>query len=179
VRLPLLGAWALALFAVALAGNAQPLQAQEGAQVVLKQQAGLYQVAVAASSAQPYVGHTYLWISVADAATAQPVTDAQVRILVQRSVESTGGQGRALPSPTAPGTYVADVILDKPGTWRLAFQITGPLGEATAALDLEVRETPRNPWVGTIGLAVVFLVLVLGGLYVVWSGARRRRTLQP
>jgi hypothetical protein len=178
VRLSLLAAWALALLAVALAGNARPVHAQEGAQEVLRQRVGPYNVSIAASSARPYVGHVYLWVSVADAATAQPVTDAQVSILAQRSIDPNGGQGLALHSPAAPGTYVADIILDQPGIWLLSFELSSPRGEAKATVDVEVRETPRNPWVGTVGFATVSLVLVLGGLYVAWSSGRRRRALQ-
>ncbi len=179
VKLSLLAAWALALLAVALTWTAAPAQAQGRAEEILRQQVGAYRIAVAASSAQPYVGELYLWVSLADAATAQPVTDAQVSILAQRSIDTTEGRALVVHSPSAPGTYVAGIILDQPGTWLLAFQVTSPLGEATATLDLEVRETPRNPWVGTIGFATVLLVLVLGGLYVAWSSGRRRRAPQP
>ncbi|MSQ40276.1 MAG: hypothetical protein EXR55_01145 [Dehalococcoidia bacterium] len=181
MKLSLLAVWALALLAVALAGNATSAHAQAlgRAEEILRQQVGAYSIAVAASSAKPYVGELYLWVSLADAATAQPVTDAQVSILAQRSIDTPEGRALVVHSPSAPGTYVAGINLDQPGTWLLAFQITSPLGEATTTLDLEAREMPRNPWVGTIGFAIVVLVLVLGGLYVAWSAGRRRRALQP
>ena len=163
---------ALVLLLLAVSGHLS-VRAQERAKEILRQEAGPYRLAVAASSAQPFPGHLYLWVSLADAATSQPVVDAQVRILAQRTTEA-GESALALHAPAAPGTYVADILLDQPGTWRLAFEVDGPLGAAQTALDLEVQKTPRNQWLGNVGWAVVLGILAAGALYLWW---RTRRSL--
>ena len=147
--------------------------ADNGASELLKRVVGPYQLTVVASSPRPLVGHLYLWITVADASTATPVTDTQVQILTRRPGDATEGWALAIHSPAAPGTYTAEVILDEPGTWALSFQVSNGLGESIADIALEVAEVPQNRQVGTLGWTAMIGVIALGALYVWWSARRQ------
>ena len=177
--IPSAARWGLLLLLLALIGAPSTAGAQGKAEEVLRQRAGPYQVAVAVSSAQPVAGPLYLWVTLTDAATGQPITDAQIGIHAQRSVDATGESALALHSPQAPGTYVADITLDQPGAWLLSFSISDPLGEATATLNLEVGEDIENAGVGTLGFAVVVAILGLGGTYLWWVSRKALRARRP
>ena len=151
-------------------------QGEEGVQEILLKVAGPYQITVAASSAKPAIGPLYLWITVTDVSTSVPVTDAQVRIVAQRSGDVREGEAIALHSPIALGTYTADINLLEPGTWSLSFLVSKPpLDEVAVDTTLLVRESLRNLGVGTLAWVLVVAVLVLGATYVWWSTRRRAK----
>jgi hypothetical protein len=152
-------------------------QTQEGVQQLFGKLSGPYEITVVASSGTPARGPLYLWITLTDVASKNPVTNADVRIIASQSDKGPDGHAIALHSPVAPGTYTADINLLKAGTWSLSFVITNPpLDEITITTTLEVRESLRDLRTGTFGWIFVILVIVSGACYIWWRARSPRGT---
>ena len=167
----------LAVMAGMLAG---PVQAQESGTnqsgtTEVKVRAGPYDITVVSSLSNLSLGQARFFITVLDVATAKPVTDARVMVRLKGSLNDTQGWATALYVPGQPEHYEARIVLDAPGTWKVAVEVTSSLGrEEIVASTLEVPDT-RSYTSGSIVFAGVFVLLLLGAGYVWWSVRRAQR----
>ena len=152
-------------------------QTHEGVQQLLKERSGPYEMTVVASSGTPARGSLYLWITLTDITSTNPITDADVRIIASQSDKGPEGHAIALHSPIAPGSYTADINLLKAGTWSLSFVVKNPpIDEITITTTLEVRESLRDIRTGTFAWMFVILVIVSGACYIWWRTRSSRST---
>ena len=178
VRRALAGIMALLLLVmVVVMGGlpAGPVQAQESGTQQVQVRAGPYDITVVAALSNLSLGQARFFITVLDVATGNPVTDARVLVRLKGSLNDTQGWANALYVPGLPGHYEARIVLDTPGTWRVAVEVASSLGkEEIVASTLEVPTT-RSYTSGSIVFAGVFVLLLLGAGYVWWSARRARR----
>ena len=162
---------AFVLVAVALAPS--PVRAQDGDGQQVIETAGPYEIGITTIPSNLTLGRVQFTITVLDAATRQPVSDARVRIWTARE----GDQRRwslALNHPATPERYQSKVTLDDPGIWNVDVEVSSPLGDVlVAAPVVEIFET-RPLTGGSFVFMGVFLVLILGAVYL-WRSARRQR----
>ena len=186
VNRELVGVMALVLLVTVMAGLlAGPVHAQEsgtnqsGASesgtTEVQVRAGPYDITVVSSLSNLSLGQARFFITVLDVATGEPVRDARVVVRLKGSLNDTQGWANALYVPSPPEHYEARIVLDAPGTWRVAVEVTSDLGtEEVVASTLEVPIS-RTYTSGSIVFAGVFVVLLLGACYVWWSVRRAQR----
>ena len=160
-----------ALMGTVLAIGFSPVFAQEEDLLVLREVDGPYDLAVAITPTVPLFGVVHLSVTVLDASTAEPVTDAQVKIVTHRPGDGQPGWALAFNSPTSPETYRADVNLERSGLWHLAIQVRSDLGEGTLEMSLEVPKAQKI-WIGTLIWAVV-AAAIAWAFVLIWRSARR------
>lgn len=137
--------------------------------------AGPYDITVVSSLSNLSLGQARFFITVLNVATGEPVRDARVVVRLKGSLNDTQGWANAMYVPSLPEHYEARIVLDAPGTWRVAVEVTSPLGrEEVVASTLEVPIT-QNFTSGSIVFAGVFVLLLLGACYVWWSARRAQR----
>ena len=171
----LAGLLALLLLAVMVGPPASPVQAQESGTKEVQVRAGPYDINVVASLSNLSLGQARFFITVLDITNGEPVNDARVVVRLKHSVNDTQGWATALYVPDLPEHYEARVSLDAPGIWRVAVEVTSSRGsEEIAAPTLEVPAM-RSYTAGSIVFAGVFVLLLLGAGYVIWSVRRLQR----
>ena len=169
------GGMALLLLLVMGGPLAGPIQAQESGTKQVQVRAGPYDITVVAALSHLSLGQARFFITVLDATTGRPVTDARVVVRPQHSLDDTQGWATALYVPDPPEHYEARVRLDAPGTWRVAVEVTSSLGrEEIVAPTLEVPPM-RSYTAGSLVFAGVFLLLLLGAGYLWWNVRRLQR----
>lgn len=166
----------LLLMLVVMGGlPAGPVRAQESGTKQVQVRAGPYDITVVSSLSNLSLGQARFFITVLEAATTKPVTDARVMVRLKGSLNDTQGWAIALYVPGPPDHYEARIVLDTPGTWRVAVEVTSSLGtEEIVASTLEIPTT-RSYTSGSIVFAGVFVLLLLGAGYVWWSVRRAQR----
>ena len=175
VRRALTGVMALLLVVVMGGLPAGSVQAQESGTKQVQVRAGPYDITVVAALSNLSLGQVRFFITVLDATTGSPVTDAHVIVRPKHSLDDTQGWATALYVPDPPEHYEARVRLDAPGTWRVTVEVTSSLGsEEIVAPTLEVPPM-RSYTAGSIVFAGVFLLLLLGAGYLWWSVRRLQR----
>ena len=166
---------ALLLLALMVGILADPVQAQESGTNEVQVRAGPYDITVVSSLSNLSLGQARFFITVLDVSTGKPVTDARVLVRLKGSLNDTQGWATALYVPSLPEHYEARIVLDAPGTWKVAVEVTSSLGtEEIVASTLEVPTT-RSYTSGSIVFAGVFVLLLLGAGYVWWSARRAQR----
>ena len=137
-------------------------------------QSGPYKVSISIHRGALTVRTLAIEITVADPA-GQPVSDAAVRVLVKRASDEGQGWAHALTTPQTPGRYEAEVQLEEPGTWDVAVEVKGPLGEMLINEPPVVITEDERSTTGAVLFGVVLAALVLGTGYLVWSSRRALR----
>ena len=171
----LAGVMALLMLAVMLGPPASPVQAQESGTKQVQVRAGPYDITVVSSLSNLSLGQARFFITVLDVTTGQPVTDARVVVRLKGALNDTQGWATALYVPGPAGHYEARIVLDAPGTWRVAVEVTSSLGsEEIVGPTLEVLTTASYTS-GSIVFAAVFVLLLLGAGYVWWAVRRAQR----
>ena len=177
-RYSIAGTLALLLLAVVMAElQAGPVQAQaqESGTKEVQVRAGPYDINVVSALSNLSLGQARFFITILDVTTGKPVTDARVLVRLKGSLNDTQGWATALYVPGEPDHYEARIVLDTPGTWKVAVEVTSSLGrEEIVASTLEIPTT-RSYTSGSIVFAGVFVVLLLGAGYIWWSVRRAQR----
>lgn len=143
-----------------------------GGTLLLSQVSGPYRIAVFASPYPLQIGLNDVSVLLGRLSDDQIELGANVRLTVQ----AVGGPETEQTSPAAyfgesdQLFYHAEVLLPRPGDWRLTVEVAGPEGEARAETTFEVAQPRSNrPW-KALGLGVPLAALA------VWYLVRRRRT---
>ena len=153
-----------------------PVLAQQGNEQQITETAGPYEIGVTAIPSTLSLGRVRFIITVLEAVSRQPVPDAEVLIRTRKEGEVTGGWALALSNPEVPERYLATVNMDDPGTWTVQVEVSSALGHALVEVPPVEILTARRLTAGSFIFLGVFLVLILGGVYLWWS-VRRRRNL--
>ena len=162
-----------------LAVSGSPLALANGATIeVLQKSSGPFRITVGAIPIPPQAGFVHMTVTVAERGTLEPVTDAEVRVFVQREGEGRRGEALLLNSPTAPEYYDANVDVPRAGTWLFSLEVTADQGKATVDFSLEVEGQPPS-LAGQLAWSVLVVVIILGAVYVWWTIRRSRLRRRP
>lgn len=161
-----------ALLSVSLWGLPAAALAQEDSFQEFQVQAGAYRITVIADPSRLSLGTVLYTITVVNSENAQPVTDARVTINSRSEVEDTAGWAVALHQPSNPGTYEATVQLDARGTWRSSVEVFSSLGRVEVEVPPLTIPEPRQTRSGSLVFLGVFLAILLGVSYLVWSSRK-------
>ena len=140
---------------------------------ILEGPVGPYHLTVQAIPYPPTQGLLNLHATVQNPDTGAKVDDARVLVFAQRHESAERGRALLLNSPATPTSYSAQLNILEEGGWTFTFEVSGPLGEGSAEVDLEVAKQPRtlSGWLAWAGMAVALLV-VLG---LAWRNSNRVR----
>jgi cytoskeletal protein RodZ len=146
--------------------------AQEDSSQEFQVQAGAYRITVIADPSRLSLGTVLYTITVVDSENAQPVSDARVTINTRSEVEDIVGWAAALHRPSNPGTYEATVQLDAGSTWRSSVEVSSSLGRVEVEVPPLTIPQPRQTRSGSLVFLGVFLAILLGVAYLVWSSRK-------
>lgn len=146
--------------------------AQEDSSREFQVQAGAYRITVIADPSRLSLGTVLYTIKVVNAESDEPVSDARVTINSRSEVEDTAGWAVALHRPSNPGTYEATVQLDAVGTWHSSVEVFSSLGRVEVEVPPLTIPEPRQTRSGSLVFLGVFLAILLGVSYLVWSSRK-------
>ena len=148
-------------------------QEQTPIPTILEGPVGPYHLTVQAIPYPPTQGLLNLHATVQNPDTGAKVDDTRVLVFAQRHESAERGRALLLNSPATPTSYSAQLNILEEGGWTFTFEVSGPLGEGSAEVDLEVAKQPRtlSGWLAWAGMAVALLV-VLG---LAWRNSNRVR----
>ena len=142
-------------------------------------QAGPYLLQVGILPGTPRVGTMHVTVLVNEAAGGSPLTDPLVDIMVIGPEGGTdAGPVRAANSVQDLRFYEANLPLDSKGSWTLAVEINGPLGNGELSLPMQVRASQSLDLVYVLATVVALAALALW----IWDkikAGRRRRSEEP
>ena len=136
---------------------------------------GGYDLTVAGEASTLSLGTARFSVTVLDAATGQPISDARVTIRTEHSEVGEAGWATALNLPERPEIYRARMTLEYPGSWDVSVDIDGPLGRVEAEVGSVSIPVPRQYFVGTLVFAGVTLILLGGAAYMILCIRRAQR----
>ncbi len=160
------------LLSVSLWGLPAAASAQEDSSKESQVQAGAYRITVIADPSRLSLGTVLYTITVVNSENAQPVFDARVTVNTRSEAEDTLGWAVALHQPSNPGTYEATVQLDAGGTWRSSVEVSSSLGRVEVEVPPLTIPEPRQTRSGSLVFLGVFLAILLGVAYLVWSSRK-------
>ena len=144
---------------------------------------GDFEVGVRWLPPAPQVGFVNIALKPTVAATGEPVTDARVLIVAERSLVVNGESVMepdfevvAVNNPEEPTVYRANIKFEEAGNWALHIQIDSPTsGQADFRAPIVTLPPPIEPGLegGWVFLGIV-IVLSAGSIYLVISSRRAR-----
>ena len=182
-----LAALAAAFVALAAVGVGVRAQSDESFDPLFVRPAGDFQVAMRWLPPAPQVGYVNVAIRPTLAANGEPVTDARVIVVAERSLV-VGGESVVEPefevvavnTPNSPTIYRANMKFEEAGNWVLHTRIDSPTaGETDFRAPIVVLPAPIEPGSGGGWVFLgIFIVLVGGAAYLIWSSGRARAARQ-
>ena len=151
------------------------VQAQEAGVQRFRELAGPYEIKVAIVQSSLSLGTTLLAIYVVEEATGQPIPDARVLLRTKHEGKETEGRASAHNTPQEPERYDAQFTLESPGIWRVTIEVDSTLGRVAVELPPLTVDEARRISAGTFVFIAIFLVLIMGAVYLWWSTRRRQR----
>ena len=162
-------------------------QSDESFDPLFVRTAGDFEVAVRWLPPAPQVGIVNVALKPTLAATGEPVTDARVLIVAERSLVVNGESVRepdfevvAVNNPESPTVYRANMKFEEAGNWILHIQIDSPTaGQADFRAPIVTLPPPIEPGMegGWVFLGI-FIVLLAGSAYLIFSSRRARAARQ-
>ncbi|MCY4654289.1 MAG: hypothetical protein OXC95_14135 [Dehalococcoidia bacterium] len=144
---------------------------------------GDFEVAVRWLPPAPQVGFVNIALKPTIADTGEPVTDARVLVVAERSLVVNGEnviepdfEVVAVNNPEEPTIYRANMKFEEAGNWVLHIQIDSPTsGQADFRAPIVTLPPPIEPGLegGWVFLGI-FIVLLAGSAYLVFSSRRAR-----
>ena len=145
--------------------------------------AGDFEVGVRWLPPAPQVGIVNVAVKPTIAATGEPVTDARILIVAERSLVVNGEsviepdfEVVAVNSPESPTVYRANMKFEEAGNWVLHIKIDSPTaGQTDFRAPLVTLPPPIEPGLegGWVFLGI-FLALLAGSAYLVFASRRAR-----
>ena len=146
--------------------------AQEDSSQEVQVQAGAYRINVIADPSRLSLGTVLYTITIVNSENAQPVSDARVTINTSNEVDDIEGWALALNRPSNPGVYEATVQLDGTGIWHTSVEVSSSLGRVEVEIPPPTIPQPRQTRSGSLVFLGVFLAILLGVAYLVWSSRK-------
>ena len=146
--------------------------AQEDSAQEFQVQAGAYRISLIADPSRLSIGTVLYTITVVNWGNGQPVSDARLRINSRNEADGIGGWAVALHQPSSPGTYEATVQLDGTGTWHTSLEVSSSLGQVEVDTPPVTIPEPRKTRSGSLVFFGVFLAILLGVAYLIWSSRK-------
>ncbi len=172
-----MGSLAVALAVVGAAADTGRAHANGGVVEIFRGTGGAYEIALGVLPEEAAVGAVHFAVTVSNAETPQPVTDAEVVLVAVDESGRPEYQARALNTPDEPLYYDANITFESAGSWTIRVDVNSPgLGRASVDVPLEVRDPLLTPGTsGTLLFVGTIAVLVGGGLFVWRSSTRALR----
>ena len=158
-------------------------QSDESFDPLFVRTAGDFEVAVRWLPPAPQVGFVNIALKPTIADTGEPVTDARVLVVVERSLVVNGEnviepdfEVVAVNNPESPTVYRANMKFEEAGNWVLHIQVDSPTsGHADFRAPIVTLPPPIEPGLegGWVFLGI-FIVLLAGSAYLVFSSRRAR-----
>ena len=141
---------------------------------IFRGRAGAYEITLGVLPEEPALGRVHFSVTVSDAESSEPVTDAEVVLVAVDEEGREEYQSRALNTPDDPLCYDSNMIFESAGAWTIRVEVEGASsGKVSVDVPLEVSDPALTPGpAGTVLFVVVLAVLTGGGLYV-WRSSRR------
>ena len=150
--------------------------AQEPLPEPYRETAGPYHISILAAPSTLSIGEVTFVVTVADAATGQPVPDAHVVVRVEHDlVCQKGCWGLAVHTTNVTEEFQAVMNLDHAGEWRVSTEVSSPLGMATVKAPPVQIARPLRSTSGSLVFVGMTVVIILGGIYVTWTIRRAQR----
>ena len=169
----------IVLAALALASvSPATAQAQDPLPEPYREIAGPYELGILAAPSTLSIGEVTFVVTVIDAATRQPVPDANVVVRVEHDLACREGcWGLAVHTTDVYEEYQAVMNLDHAGQWDVSVEVESPLGQATVQAPPVQIARPLRSTSGSLVFVGMTVVIVLGALYVTWTirKAQKRR----
>ena len=174
-QLNLLSVLAFALLIAAHPGfSPTPAAAQQG-DAPFHVDAGPYSIDVLANASNLSLGSVTYTITVLNAQDGQPVPDAVVLVRAQQAQGGEEGWANALNSPGVPSQYTARMELGGPGRWEMSVDVSSSLGRVEVEVPAQTVPSPRQSRAGSLVFIGVFLAILMGAGYLVWTIRRAQR----
>ena len=149
--------------------------AQSERPIIVNYLAGPYKIGVLTEKSSLSVGRVIFTITVHDAASGEPASDATVVIRTRHQSEGTEGWSSAFNSPADPETFSAQILLETPGVWDAFIEISGPLGIGAVSVGSLGVPHARTYASGSYVFFGIFAALMSGAGYLVWSVHRNQK----
>ena len=161
------------LAALAMVATAGPALAGGDVAEIFRGRAGAYEITLGVLPEEPALGRVHFSVTVSDAETSQPITDAEVVLVAVDESGKPEYQSRALNTPDDPLCYDSNITFESAGAWTIRVDVdSAGSGKGSADVPLEISEPPLTPGLaGTVLFFAVLAVLTGGGLYL-WRSSR-------
>ena len=137
--------------------------------------AGPYLIGVFSKASQLSLGTVDYVVTVNEPVTEAPIGDAKVRIKAIAAADGHEGWALALNTPDNPDRYTARVDLKDAGVWKMSVEVDSHRGKVEINTPSHVVQKPRLSASGGFVFVGVFIVLLMGLGYAVWSVRRAQR----
>ena len=149
--------------------------AQSERPIIVNYLAGPYKIGVLTEKSSLSVGRVIFTITIHDAASGEPASDATVVIRTRHQSEGTEGWSSAFNSPADPETFSAQILLETPGVWDAFIEISGPLGIGAVSVGSLGVPHARTYASGSYVFFGIFAALMSGAGYLMWSVHRNQK----
>ena len=136
---------------------------------------GPYDVAVFLQRSSLSLGRAVVDITVHDAESGQPEGEARLVIRTRHQVEGDTGWSHAFPTSNEPGTYHAQMLLERPGVWEAVVEVDGPKGGGIVSVGTLTVPHARTYSSGSYVFIGFFAAILAGGAYLIWTVNRNQR----
>lgn len=143
--------------------------------------AGPYALRVERTQSNLTIGFVQFSLYLTEAASGQPVPDAQVILISRHIEEDNDGWSVAVNTPQRPERYDARMNLEATGEWEIRARVQSDLGLAEAVIDHITVPTVALRSSGSFVFFGAFALILGGVVYLIWSvrrNNRKRRLLQ-
>jgi hypothetical protein len=125
----------------------------------------------------PLVGIVHFEVTLTNTGTGQPVTGAEVLLIADDDKGNPTYQTLALNSPMNRERYQGNMTFERAGEWSVRVRVTDKqLGDSEFTVPLTVGEVALGPGLAGTYIWLLVVVVLVGGAFLVFRSARRKRT---
>ena len=135
----------LLLLALLGAAGSGPVRANGASIETLRTVKGPYEIFVGTIPSPPIEGAVHLTVTLTDAATARPVTDATVEVFTQREGGERVRRAQLYNSPASPNFYDRNVEVPQAGRWLFTLEVSSQLGDAVVEFAGNLNPSGSDP----------------------------------